>query len=383
MKQCTEVSIVKVTFYAIATFGAVMFFASNSMAQTANPLPGVLNRLTVNSMAGANEAINTTIPAQAQSMFGGLSRVNCAKGQSPASCLPVGFLDQALGMGQFTPASAAAAVGKSLTGQETLAQATPWLGQIKVSDALAANPQLQNLLPANAFTPRTLFGGGQLKSNVANLQFGSVVDLTRTKLDRVPSLANTAINKFQGYQKLMTDMIPNLGNIAIANMPKVNIPAGMAILKMDAVRTKERNVRHMVMSGSDLETSKECLTNCDYIETMPIVGLPYLRGARIISGDSLQVRGGHGLLAWVNGGKEPTGIHFIGDTKFVIRNVNGKSGRATVNLNFRGCFYFFGKHCTPYFAGFPLWQLSEKYPTLPLFTDDANVSRVIRLTRPH
>jgi hypothetical protein len=147
-------------------------------------------------------------------------------------------------------------LGRTLTGQETLAQATPWLGQIKVSDALAANPQLRNLLPANAF------GRGQIKSSVANLPFGSIVDLTTTKLDRVPSLANTAINKFQGYQKLMTNMIPNVGNIAIANMPKVNIPAGMAILKMDAVRTKERNVRHMVMSGSDLETSKECLTNC-------------------------------------------------------------------------------------------------------------------------
>ena len=377
MNHRTEIFISKFTFYAISAFGAAIFFASNSVAQTTNPLPSILSRLTVNSMAGANEAINTPIPAQAQSIFGGLSRVKCAKGQSPASCLPVGFLDQAFGIGQFTPASAAAAVGKSLTGRETLAQATPWLGQIKVSDALAANPQLRNLLPASAF------GRGQLKSSVANLQFGSIVDLTTAKLNRVPSLANTAINKFQGYQKLMTDTIPNVGNIAISNMPKVNVPAGMAILKMDAVRTKERNVRHMVMSGSDLETSKECLTNCDYIETMPLVGLPYLRGARIISGDSLQVRGGHGLLAWVNGGKEPTGIHFIGDTKLVIRNVNAKSGRATVNLNFRGCYYFFGQHCTPYFIGFPLWQLSEKYPTLPLFTDDANVSRVIRLTRPN
>ena len=298
MNHRTEV-FSKVTFYAIAVFGAVIFFASKSVAETANPLPRILNRLTINSMAGSDRAIDAKIPAQAQPMFGGLSRVNCAKGQSPASCLPVGFLDQALGIGQYTPASAAAAVGKALTGRETLAQATPWLGQIKVSDALAANPQLRNLLPAGAF------GGGQLKSSVANLQFGSIVDLKTAKLNQVPSLANTAINKFQGYQKLMTNTIPNVGNIAIANMPKVNIPAGMAILKLDAIRTQERNVRHMVMSGSDLEISKECLTNCDYIETMPLVGLPYLRGARIISGDSLQVRGGHGLLAWVNGGKEP------------------------------------------------------------------------------
>jgi hypothetical protein len=163
-------------------------------------------------------------------------------------------------------------------------------------------------------------------------------------------------------------------------MPSITIPAGAAVMKMDVVRTKERNVRHMVMSGSEQQPNASCQSNCDYIETHPVIGMPYLKGARIISGDSLQVRGGKGLLAWVNGGKEPTGIHFAG-MKFVVRNVNAKQGTATVNLNFRSCFYAFGEHCTPFFIGFPLWQLSERRNSFPLITTDASVVRLIRLQK--
>ena len=382
MNHRTEVLISKFTFYSITALGAVLLFTSRSVAQPVNPLQSVLSRVNINSIAGVTDRIDTAIPAPAQGMFGGLTRIVCERGQSPATCLPAGFLDTAMGVGQFTPASAATAVGKTLTGQETLAQATPWLGNIKVSDAIAANPELRRLLPASAFSGGGLFSSGnRLKSSVANLQFGSVVNLNAVQLNRVSSLANTPLNRFNGFQKLTISQIPNVGNIALANMPKINIPAGMAVLKMDTVRTRERNVRHMVMSGSEQQPNAECSQNCDYIETMPMVGLPYLRGGRIISGDSLQVRGGQGLLAWVNGGKEPTGVHFVGDMKFVLRNINAKKGTATVNLNVRACFNFFGRHCTPYFVGLPLWQLNEKHPTLPLFTDDASVARVIRLNR--
>ena len=99
------------------------------------------------------------------------------------------------------------------------------------------------------------------------------------------------------------------------------------------------------------------------------MGLPILKGAKIISGDSQQVEGGKGLLRWVNGGKEPTGVHLAG-MKLIVRNVNAKKGTAIVHLNFRSCFYFFGEHCTPYFMGFPLWQLNERYNTIPILTTD-------------
>jgi hypothetical protein len=380
MKPSHRNSIAKFTYYSITVLGIVLYLAGRAAAEV-SPLKSTFERLTINSMAPATEKMEATIPPQARAMFGGLTKVSCQIGQSPATCLPLGFLNTAFGVGKFTPQTAAAAAGKtSLTGTETLATATPWLGKITVKDALAGNPTLAGILPQSAFSSGGSGGGKILNPNLQATPFGSVVDLKSIQLNRVPSLANTPLNNFAGIQKLTTSQIPNLGNISLARMPTMSIPAGAAVMKMDVVRNKERNIQHMVMTGSEQQPNAPCQTNCDYIETHPLIGMPYLKGAKLISGDSLQVRGGKGLLAWVNGGKEPTGIHFAG-MKFVVRNVNAKRGTATVNLNFRSCFYAFGEHCTPYFIGFPLWQLSERRNSLPLITTDASVARVIRLTK--
>lgn len=376
----SHILISKFTYFSITAMAVVFYFAGRAAAEV-SPIAATFEQLTINSMAPAQEPIQATIPPAAQAMFGGLTKVSCQVGQSPASCMPMGFLNTAFGVGQLTPQSAAAAAGKTaLTGLETLATATPWLGKISVKDALAGNPTLAGILPPSAFRSGGIGGGKILNPSLQNIPFGSVVNLNSTLLNRVPSLATTALNNFAGIQKLTASQIPNIGNISLAKMPNIRIPAGAAVVKMDVVRSKERNINHMVMTGSEQEPNAPCKTNCDYIETHPLVGMPYLKGAKIISGDSLQVRGGKGLLAWVNGGKEPTGIHFAG-MKFVVRNVNAKKGTATVNLNFRSCFYLFGEHCTPYFIGFPLWQLSERRNSFPLITTDASVSRLIRLNR--
>ncbi|PSB41630.1 hypothetical protein [Chamaesiphon polymorphus] len=374
----------KFTYFSITTLAIIFYLAGVAKAETPannNPIRATFSQLTVNSMAASPTGMSAAIPPQAQPMFGGLTRVTCRAGQAPSTCLPLGFLNTAFGIGKFTPQTAAKAAGKpALTGAETLATATPWLGKIAVKDALAGNPSLAAVLPQSAFVSGGSGGGKIVNPNLQSTPFGSVVDLKSIQLKRVPSLANTPLNNFAGIQKLTTSQIPNIGNIAFANMPSITIPAGAAAMKMDVVRTQERNVRHMVMSGSEQQPNASCQSNCDYIETHPVIGMPYLKGARIISGDSLQVRGGKGLLAWVNGGKEPTGIHFSG-MKFVVRNVNAKQGTATVNLNFRSCFYAFGEHCTPYFIGFPLWQLSERRNSFPLITTDASVVRLIRLQK--
>ena len=372
-----DIPIAKFTYFSITAMAVAFYFAGRASAQT-SPIANTFQQLTINSMAPANEPIQATIPPQAQAMFGGLTQVSCPVGASAASCMPMGFLNTAFGVGQLTPQSAATAAGKSaLTGNETLAVATPWLARISVKDALAGNPSLATILPASAYRSATLFSGRTLNPSIQNMPFGNVVNLRSTLLNRVPSLAATPLNNFAGIQRLTASMIPNIGNIPLANMPTVRIPAGMAIVKMDLVRNKERNIQHMVMSGSEQQPNAPCQSNCDYIETRPVIGMPYLKGAKIISGDSLKVRGGKGLLAGVNGGKEPTGIHFAG-MKLVVRNVNAKKGTAMVNLNFRACFYAFGEHCTPYFIGFPLWQLSERRNSFPLITNDASVSRLIK-----
>jgi hypothetical protein len=275
----------KFTYFSITALAVIFYLAGVAKAETPannNPIRSTFSQLTVNSMAASPTGMSAAIPPQAQAMFGGLTKVNCRAGQAPSTCLPLGFLNTAFGIGKFTPQTAASAAGKpALTGSETLATATPWLGKITVKDALAGNPSLAAVLPKSAFVSGGSGGGRLVDPNLQNTPFGSVVNL---------------------------------------------------------------------------------------------------KGARIISGDSLQVRGGKGLLAWVNGGKEPTGIHFAG-MKFVVRNVNAKQGTATVNLNFRSCFYAFGEHCTPFFIGFPLWQLSERRNSFPLITTDASVVRLIRLQK--
>jgi hypothetical protein len=362
----------KIVGLSLTTLTMAICSSSQSLAQSTQ-LQSTLSKLTINNAGAIREAINTDIPPQAQGMFGGLTKVSCQVGQAPSTCIPMGFFDTAFGVGSLTPQSAAAAVGKIISPNDTFATRFPWLAKINVASALQANPDLQKLLPDEAFDE-----SGALNSSVAMMPFGSTVDFNATTVGQVPSMATTPFNKFEGFQRLKPTEVPHIGDISFSKM--VTIPAGVAIVKMNLALKKERNIQHMVMSGSEEEPNAKCDRNCDYIEILPVVGMPYIKGGKLISGDSLQVRGGKGALKFVNGGKEPTGVHFSG-MKFVVRNVNAKKGTATVNLNFRFCRYFFGEHCTPYFIGFPLWEINEKRPTIPIITTDASVIRVIRLNQ--
>lgn len=158
------------------------------------------------------------------------------------------------------------------------------------------------------------------------------------------------------------------------------MPAGVALMKLDLIRTKESNIQHMVMSGSNQQPNAKCDRNCDYGEFHPWLGMPYLRGAKIISGDSLSVRGGEGLLAMVNGGMEPTGVEAnigSGGIKFVLRNLNPRNGSATVAINLRFCGWLVG--CTPYFIGIPLFPISERNNWFPIVATNASVYRQVKL----
>ena len=125
----------------------------------------------------------------------------------------------------------------------------------------------------------------------------------------------------------------------------------------------------------------KCDQNCDYGEFRPYIGQPsYLNGAKIISGDSLQVPGGEGILAAVNGGMEPTGIETnigSGGIKFVLRELKGKGGKATINLNFRVCGWMVG--CTPYFIGVPLFEISEKNNWFPITGTKISIYKKVKL----
>jgi hypothetical protein len=362
-------------FVYISTFVLLVAIAYSGRASAngaSSAIKSSLQGMTIGKMQRFSTGFQTTLPAQAQSRLGGITEIKCAKGQAPASCLPIGVLDTTFAASQMTPAQIAAKRGAPLTGRESLAATTPYLGKISVRQALTADPSLARLVPQQSLGR----GGMGIDARILNQPFGAVVDLNRVQIGQT-RLANTALHRIPGYQKLMATEIPGLSSISLLDMPGMKIPAGAAIVQIDAVRTNEKNIHHMVMSGSEPEPNAKCKDKCDYIEVLPVLGLPYLRGGRIISGDSLQVRGGKGLLAFVNGGREPTGVHFMGG-KLVLRNLDAKRGTARVNFNLKFCYNFFGEHCTPYFVGIPLWEIGEKHKSFPIITTDASVYRVFK-----
>jgi hypothetical protein len=279
--------------------------------------------------------------------------------------------------GDLTPGEIAQKTGRSIDGNSSLATAAPWLSRLKISDVLAANPAMASM-PVTANGSQTTLGS--LGNAQGGKILGTVVDLRQTKVSQFPQIQNIKLNQFNGLSKLPANVVPNLSQLPITQMPGFSLNGGIALMKLDVIRTKERNIRHMVMSGSNRQPNAKCDSKCDYAEFHPWVGLPYLRGARIISGDSLSVQGGEGLLAMVNGGMEPTGVEAnigAGGVKFVIRNLNPKTGSATVNLNLRFCGWMVG--CTPYFLGIPLFNISERNNWFPLPTTSASVYRQMRV----
>jgi hypothetical protein len=84
-----------------------------------------------------------------------------------------------------------------------------------------------------------------------------------------------------------------------------------------------------------------------------------------VSGKYQEVKGGIGVLAAVNGGKEPTGRHPFGEAfKLVITDVSEKQGTASLAMFFRFCSRgTVDLGCTPYFiGGVPLMTVKEGDP---------------------
>ena len=76
-------------------------FALSVRASTPVPLNNVLAKTSIGSMAKFTQGMTTKIPPQAQSIFGGLDRINCAKGASPASCIPMAIWNTTFNTGRF------------------------------------------------------------------------------------------------------------------------------------------------------------------------------------------------------------------------------------------------------------------------------------------
>jgi len=188
----------------------------------------------------------------------------------------------------------------------------------------------------------------------------SALDLNSYRLDAIPGLDTTPLGAFQNWQAVSLDGIPGLKDVSFSEFPNPISAVGTAVGTVDIAFGTAEQQRDRTISGSDVEGfSVSCETGCAHIE---LAGNPTVLGKQWISGKSQQVRGGHGALAAINGGMEPTGRHPFGNGfKVVVWDISEPEGTATLALFFRVCVDVLG--CTPYFIGpVPFMQVKEMQP---------------------
>ena len=334
-----------------------------------------LGNSTIGSMPAYPNSMKVNVPPEAQGSMGGVTSINCPIGIAPASCVPMSVWNTTFAVGELTAAQIAAKNGTRVDSNSSLATATPWLSRLKISD-IAATPGMAQMPVTAADGSRTTVGN--LAAKNPNATLGSVADLRKTSIAQFPQIQNIQLKQFPGISNLTANTIPGLSEVLISQMPGFSYPVGVAAIRLDLVRTNERNIQHMVISDNG---AHKCKTKCDYGEFRSVLGMPYLNGARIISGDSQSVPGGYGALALMNGGREPAGVVVdigSGGVKFILTNVNAKKGTALIHMNTRVCAWLAG--CSPYFIPIPLYlTISERNRGIAIPVVGASIFRQVRM----
>ncbi|WP_373543522.1 hypothetical protein [Chamaesiphon sp.] len=345
-----------------------------AQAQT-RTIESTLGNSSIGSMPAYANSLRVNVPPEAQSSMGGVTSINCPAGVAPASCVPMSIWNTTFAAGELTPAQIATKNGTTVNPNSSLAKATPWLSRLKVGD-IAATLGMAQMPVTTANGTRTTVGN--LAATNPNATLGSVADLRKTSIAQFPQIQNIQLKQFPGISSLTANTIPGLSEVLISKMPGYSYPVGVAAIRLDLVRTRERNIRHMVISDNGVH---KCNSNCDYGEFRAVLGLPYLNGARIISGDSQSVPGGYGALALMNGGREPAGVVAdigSGGVKFILTDVNAKKGTALIHMNTRVCAWLAG--CSPYFIPIPLYlTISERDRGIAIPVVGASIFRQVRM----
>ena len=218
--------------------------------------------------------------------------------------------------------------------------------------------------------PSDLLGG--LSFGDLSLADTPLAVLEDFSLGDIPGLDQAAIGEFAGWEELAISEVPGLDQVPFGNFPNpiASILGGFGGTHDVTYGPKEHTVTptKFAITGSDQEGfSVQCAQDqgCAYLE---LEGPGAMHGAQWIAGGSgkgqQMVKGGKGLLAMVNGGKEPTGRVPFGDVfKIVLTGTDEASGKGDFALYMRYCqkAMFVDLGCTPYFIGpIPIWSTKEK-----------------------
>ncbi|QLE53528.1 hypothetical protein FD724_37230 (plasmid) [Nostoc sp. C057] len=246
---------------------------------------------------------------------------------------------------------------------KTLVKAMPELSNLSLSEV----PPLADLFSKN--------GGGTISQAISsNPQAADLtldkIDLSKYSLDSIPGLDKTQLGKFKSWQQAYINQIPKLNQVPFDKMPQpISSDVGIVGIASVVLGTAEKGDasagNDYFVSGSVVRGDRTLTVacppgiECSYLEMGDFVGSEgSLYGKRWASGSSQQVKGGYGILAAVNGGKEPTGRLVYGSGfKVALTGVNESLGTADFGLFFRICARppFQQKTCTPYFIGPVPW----------------------------
>ncbi len=293
-------------------------------------------------------------------------------GQTPDTFLKLGDFQESFKLQNFDLSNIAQLVGLDLKdvtldkfgaiafqNLESLVQAVSGLGERLIQDTPPVMDLLKSKLVTDFDPSQTINQLLQQSPLLGKLDFSSL-DLSKYGLDSLPGIDITPIGAFKDWQAINVNSIPGLKDVPFSEFPNPINAVGSTVGTVDIAFGSAEQQRKNAISGSDVEGfNVRCESECAHIE---LAGSPTVLGKQWISGKSQEVRGGHGVLASANGGKEPTGRHPFGNAfKVAIWDVSEPEGTATLTLFFRICIDFLG--CTPYFIGpVPFMTVKEMQP---------------------
>jgi predicted chitinase len=231
-------------------------------------------------------------------------------------------------------------------------------------------------------------GAGQLLNglNIQQLTIGKLTEqfpqlaqlglknlnLSQYTMSQIPNLDLAKIGDFANWEQVLMKGIPGFDKIPFNKFPSpMQEGVDPFVARVDVPLDSEEQDRERSLSGSYKQGFRvACTENCEHAELSPIAGSQmdaasvgaFANGKSWMSKKQM-VQGGEGILAAVNGGKEPTGRNpYCSMFKQVITTVDQPGGKVQTSMYFRIC-----KHgipdlgCTPYFIGpIPFLTYKEK-----------------------
>lgn len=334
------------------------------------------NRITFSNLPGIQESGSFVAPPEVIDKLDYDPSRSWTAGQTPDQYTKLGDFEDTFKLQEFNLETIASKVGLDLSqinlkqfgvmNLQTLGSLVEAIPTLKSLSIQAVKPVLDLLTSQlnTDFNPSLTIGQLLQQTPIlGELEFSHLA-LDKYSLDSIPGLEATAVGAFKDWQSVNINQIPGLSNVPFSQFPVPANPIGADVGTVDIAFGRAEQQRQRPISGSDVEGFKvSCQQDCAHVE---LAGSAKVLGTQWISGQYQEVRGGHGALAVVNGGKEPTGRHPFGEAfKVVVWDTQESQGTMSQALFFRVCIRhgFVDLGCTPYFIGPVPWlSYHEKDP---------------------